>query len=1166
MSGAEKDTKEGKPKKKGGCLKRLGLCFLLFLGVLLVFLTWLNGPGYRWLAPKVAVHYLGEENVGDGLRFGGTLLGGVDVYDLDIKTDGALERLVIDGLETDYRLSEVIKGKLRGISGEGVHADIRLIEKTKEEDAQPLDFAELGKTLNGVREKILGLNLDLKEVSVSVKKGEELVVGIAESGLSHVAGEDLIELELGVITDGEGRKLRPQDARLMWDRGKFSVNKLDVLPLLGVRDVEVFLPENGEIAANGKIRLSDSVMLFDVGKGISDVRLDMIEGQLDFGKLLGGFGMGLPIEGKLKSLSVVLEEVYPDWQQGVGTAEIFVEDFSYGEWDVSRATVGVALEDGAFSAKVSGSAFGSEIRITGGGGFERDFSGEKVRYEVEKVSGDLEIGEVGEVLNALDGKFDLGVDFTKFPESKLVGGWEVDLSDGFQGAGGDLTLSAIEADASPIRLNAYYEKDLVTIRDFDAEGLAFSGKYFIAEKKYEASQELTEFDGKKIDPWARGAGIEIPVTGVFSGNWEGSGDITKNVHSGKTSGMEGVVKFKAVEGKPTREPISLSGDVEYAWPESVKADGLLLETQGQSLELSAQMDGGQLMLEKIRWRDGGEELAAGEGTMPLPEDFGKLDEFLANNAEEIDLKFSTETLPLAKLRPWVPTLELLDEKATGKVDVRLAGSMADPIVKLEVVLKDISSPTQPELPKMDVSLRLEAKDNVAKVSGEVLAPDYAPATFEAEMPFYPKRWAEDPELIKAAKVEGELNLPRIELSRFQSLVPGAVELGGVAEGRVTVAGTAGAPVVDGSLSLKNGKFRMDGDAVPALGGINLDVQTDLEKVTIKGGISDLEGGSLRINGSLGLKNAERDGLGDLDVSVKGTGIPAVRNEFIIVRANVDLSLKGGFDEAQLAGEIGIIDSVFYKDLELIPIGKPFLEPSAAKLPAVDTPANVGAAVPEPFDNWSANVVLKTIDPILIRGNLGTGKVDAALRIEGKLGDPKPKGKVRLYNVVARLPFTSLEIREGRLEFTPQTGFDPILEIRGTAEPRPYRVDVYVRGKASDPQLVLTSQPPLPENEIMTLIATGTTTSGLEDSQAATSRGTQLLIEELRRGRFLFGKQLRPVLGLLDNVDFSLSESDPYDSDSFNSARVKLSNKWFVSAGLGEEGEQRAMAIYRLGFR
>lgn len=1161
------DADKVEEKRGRGCLGWLwrgALGCLLVLGCLLL---WLNGPGMRWLGPKLAVHFMEKAGMEGSLRLGGTLLGGVNVYDLDVSAgEGAVERLVVDRLETDYRFGELIRGRVRGVSGEGVHADIRLIEAEEKEERPPLDFAQLGKALNGVREKVIGLDLDLKEVSVSVKKEEELVVGIGGSGFSHKAGEDLIALDLGMITDGAGRTLRPQEVELMWEPGKFSLGRLDLLPVVGVSEVEVFLPESGEVAAGGKVRLGGAVMQFDVGAGLGDVRLDMIEGEVDFGRLLGGFGLGLPVKGKLKSLAVGLEKIYPDWQQGVGTAEVYVEGFSYEGWDVVEASVGVVLEDGAFSAKLAAEALGSELRVSAGGGFERDFSGEVARYSVERISGDLEIVKVEEVLNALDGKFDFGVDLADFPESELKGGWEVDLSDGFRGAGGDVKLRAKEVDASPIRLNVFYEQEAVTVRDLEAEGMALSGKFFIGERRYEGDVALEEFASGGLEPWLMGAGLGVPAAGVLSMKWEGGGDLAEGRHFGVVSGLDGVVNFKAGEGEQAREPVSLSGDLEYAWPGKVEVNGLLVQTQGQSLKLDALMDGGQLELQEFIWRDGEEELAKGAGRVPVPEDFSKLDEFLANNEEEMDLKFSTETLPLAKLRPWVPALDALDEKATGKVELTLAGSMAEPEVTTVVELRDISSPTQPDLPKMDVTLRIEAKDDVARVKGEALAPDYAPAILEAEMPFFPKKWAEDLELIKAAEIEGLLSLPRIELSRFQSLVPGAEELGGVAEGRVTIAGRVGAPVVDGSLSLKGGKFRMGGGAVPAMSGINLEARTDLERVTLKGGIDDVEGGNLRIDGSLKLKNEARDGLGDLDVSMKGAGLPVVRNEFIIVRANLDLALKGGFEDARLGGEIGIIDSVFFKDMELIPIGKPFLEPSAAKLPAVDAPANVGSGIPAPFDNWTANVVLKTIDPILIKGNLGQGNVDAALRIEGKLGDPKPNGRVRLYNVVALLPFTTLEIREGNLTFTPKTGFDPILEIRGTAEPRPYRAEIFVYGRASDPQLTLTSQPPLPENEIMTLLATGSTSAGLENSQAATSRGTQLLIEELRRGRFLFGKQLRPVLGLLDNVDFSLSESDPYDSQTFNSARIQLSNKWFVSAGLGEQGEQRVMAIYRIRLR
>lgn len=189
-----------------------------------------------------------------------------------------------------------------------------------------------------------------------------------------------------------------------------------------------------------------------------------------------------------------------------------------------------------------------------------------------------------------------------------------------------------------------------------------------------------------------------------------------------------------------------------------------------------------------------------------------------------------------------------------------------------------------------------------------------------------------------------------------------------------------------------------------------------------------------------------------------------------------------------------------------------------------------------------------------------------IKVGGTIGNPAPDGVVKIKDGVAVLPFSTLKVADGTVRFTPETGFDPILEIRGQAEPRPYRVDVYVHGRLSSPQLVLTSNPPLPENEIMTLLATGTTTAGLENTQAASSRALQLLLEELRRGRLPFARQLRPVFKVLDRVDFNLAEADPYDSDQFTTATIALSDKWYISAGMGSEGDTRLLGIWRLSFR
>jgi len=363
--------------------------------------------------------------------------------------------------------------------------------------------------------------------------------------------------------------------------------------------------------------------------------------------------------------------------------------------------------------------------------------------------------------------------------------------------------------------------------------------------------------------------------------------------------------------------------------------------------------------------------------------------------------------------------------------------------------------------------------------------------------------------------------------------------------------------------LTAGGIRLKDKRVPVIEGIACTVDFALDRIVLRDLKSNVAGGSLTGGGSVAVEGGK---LGNLDFRLRGDHLPIMRNELLILRANADLRLQGTWAKAVLSGTAGTVDSIFYRDIELLPIGKPFTGPAAAALPKIDPPESRIGLVPEPFRNWGLNVALRTEEPFLIRGNLANGDVTGSIRVGGTMGSPAPAGVLTIRDFGASLPFTTLSVRSGTATFTPASGFDPILDIRGTAAPRPYQVTAYVSGRASDPQLFLTSNPPLPENEIMTLLATGTTTSGLEDPQAASSRALQLLVEELRRGRFYFGKQLRPLLALLDRVDFSLAEADPYSSESFSTATLSITDRWFLSAGVSSIGDSRVLAIWRLSFR
>ena len=158
------------------------------------------------------------------------------------------------------------------------------------------------------------------------------------------------------------------------------------------------------------------------------------------------------------------------------------------------------------------------------------------------------------------------------------------------------------------------------------------------------------------------------------------------------------------------------------------------------------------------------------------------------------------------------------------------------------------------------------------------------------------------------------------------------------------------------------------------------------------------------------------------------------------------------------------------------------------------------------------------------------------------------------------------MRGGKVRFRPEAPFAPALEIRGTSELRPYEINVFVHGTAAAPEISFTSSPPLPENEILTLLATGATSTDLERQGAASNKAIQLLLEEARRGRLRYGKFLKPVLEVLKDVDVRIGEVDAYTGRDYTSATLRLGDRWLTSFSIDDDNRSRGLLIFVLRFR
>lgn len=1115
-------------------------------------LVWLNGPGLRWLSPLAAEHFLGQSGVRTSFKVEGSLSRGVVIRDLKITTDGAIASLSVARLEPRYQFSELRRGRIRGVEIDDLHLELRL--GLEGEGTQTTDLEQIVQSIRDAREKIMPYSIALRGFTLNATRGGKRVVSLGPSELNHGEEADDFSLSLGILTDATGREWPAQQATIQWEADEIRVDQLDPLPGIGVRNLRLALPETGVPEADLELRADDAVFHIGASPGFSSVAIELREGRLESRKLAERFGLQLPVDAELSSFALNVDELMPEPRLATGSSQLLLENIAAGDWVIAELSVDLGLQKDRLSLATRGKLAGAVFSISA----EAPLTRNEGSPLVDQIAGRFSVESVPDMVLALSERIAAMDPEVAVPQAAAEGVFDLELENFIpRRAAAELMVRPENPDeASPISIRARWQHGNTLDADVELTGMKAKVNGNLTDLSYDASAVFEDFSSARIDRW-----LEIfraSTNGRFdlAGEWSGGGSIRNTLHRGELS----LTRFSFNQAE--QPPIQAQGRIRYDWPGEFSTQNLSLVSQQQTITADVRLANGVLKLKDLLWRKDDLEIAMGSATLPMPDDFSKWRDTLIHDRRPLEVDLQTQRLSLELLKDWLPATSRLDAGASGQATLKISGTYAEPMIEALVDAKNLRSREQEGLPPADLRVRLAASDELLTLEGNATAPDLPPAVFTASMPFRPATWAENPGSVLEETIVARADLPRLELARYASLIPAARTVQGVVTGHVQVAGTLSKPEVMGLLQLQEGGLELKQERMPALTGIAATVDFSPARVAMRELRAESAGGTLRGAGSVELDDWKP---AKIDFQLTGRHLPVVRNDSMIVRAHADLRLAGNFADAEITGNISVVDSLFYRDIEILPMGVPFTTPSAAALPRIDPPSNPATQLPEPFAAWRLNVRLQTGNPFLIRGNFAAGSVTGDLSLRGTLGNPLPNGTVEITDLRAALPFSTLTVRRGTLRFTPETGFDPVLEIRGTSNPRPYRVNGYVHGRMSDPQIVLTSSPPLPPNEIITLLATGATTKGLENPQAAASRALQLFAEELRRGRFVVGRQLRPLLGLLDRVDFALAEADPYSNYAYSTAMLSLTDRWFLSAGIGEDGDSRFLAIWRLTF-
>jgi autotransporter translocation and assembly factor TamB len=521
----------------------------------------------------------------------------------------------------------------------------------------------------------------------------------------------------------------------------------------------------------------------------------------------------------------------------------------------------------------------------------------------------------------------------------------------------------------------------------------------------------------------------------------------------------------------------------------------------------------------------------------------------------VTVNFLTENIEIKKLFE-----DLGLKSATSGIlymNVDAHGTLDQVEARFAVQARDLRSEKAPNLDPATFLVTGETKNNQLNITGKMQQAKIQPVEITASLPCNVARVLSEHGLRDDTPVTGKVRLPRSSVNFLRQFAPQVVQLDGDLALDVDVRGTIAHPVLSGAGDITINVARADNVTLPALRDFKARIifANDSLKVEQFGG--DLSGGKFTLTGGVKFTKLTE---ANIDLQLKANSILIARNDTLTARADADIKMTGRFMSATVSGTVALTNSQFLKNLDLIPIGlpgRPAPQPPAAR-PEFSFPN-------PPLRDWKFDVAIKTKDPFLLRGNLARGGVVSDLHLMGTGLKPGLEGLIRLEHVEATLPFSRLEISYGFLYFDPSDSLNPKIDMHGTSVIRDYTIHVYIYGTTLAPQAVFSSEPPLPQEEIISLLATGATREELTgSSDVLAGRAAMLLVQQLYRKIFNKGEGTRNT-SVFDRLDMDVGQIDPRTGERRATARFKVNDQFVLVGDVEVGGSFRGMVKYLIRF-
>ncbi len=644
---------------------------------------------------------------------------------------------------------------------------------------------------------------------------------------------------------------------------------------------------------------------------------------------------------------------------------------------------------------------------------------------------------------------------------------------------------------------------------------------------------------------------KTPLAGSLVVNWNGQGEIS-------TLKNNGDINLKLEQGRyGDLQKLEARVEAHYT-PQQLNVPIVYLASDKLGLQASIQTKDSRLEISNIAINQGAAKYASGYAAFPFNwSNLGTKKPLFPDNGK-VTINLQSKDLDLAKLfrdlgmKPPVAGQLSLNLDAQGPLDQLQAS--------LDLHLQNVKADAAAQLKPTDVNLALRLQNNQLKLDGKIQQPLIQPISITAQLPLNVSKVLANKRLDEQTPVSAKVEMPRSSINFVREFVPALRQLDGSIALNVNVGGTIANPALSGAADMNILMARFENATLPAL--TNFKAQLNFRDNTLRfdrfGG--DLAGGPFTVSGNVSFPKLTEP---TFDLRLKANSVLVARNDNLTARVDADIKVEGPLTSASVSGQVLTTNSRFLKNIDIIPISLPG---RPAPLPDPPSAAPALSFPNPPLRDWKFDVAIKSKEPFLIRGNFAEGSANIDMKMAGTGLHPQLQGQVRLENFEATLPFSTLTINLGFLYFDPDDPLNPRIEMQGTSLIQDYTVHVYIYGTALKPEATFSSEPPLPQEDIISLLATGVTRENLSSNVLA-SRGIMLLGKELYRKIFKKNSDEKPKTdSIFNRLSVEYSGADTRTGEQTATAKYKVSDHVVLIGDIGIAGGFRGIVKYVIRFR